>query len=118
MSTSLTPLSAPVALAEVPPAWLHLRRELVLREGNALRAGPNNTIEAKTLRPDAARAVGVNEWRLIRAPGEGIGYASAEDRDAVLEMLLGERGLPEVEETVNTRAAAESRWPPNDKGQR
>lgn len=62
--------------------WIAERREIVEREGYALRAGPARlTIEVKSLI--------TNEWCVLRLPGDLEDFAEALTRDAVLLELQG-----------------------------
>ncbi len=74
---------APIALDQVTPQWIEERREIVVRDGFALRAGaPRRTIEIKSLR--------TNEWCVLTLPGGAFEFVELADRDAVLARLQGE----------------------------
>lgn len=88
-----TPLKgAPVTAAECNADWIKVRREIIHREGYAMRAGANNTIELKSLTPFEQLAawdpLRINQWVPIALPNEAIVFASAADRDAVLQQLI------------------------------
>ncbi len=77
-------LLPPVTLAEVSAEWLAERREIVVRCGHALRAGPLlATIEVEALPRAKERAV----WCTLGLPGGGKLFDSTETRDAVLLRL-------------------------------
>lgn len=69
-----------IAAAQLPEGWIAERRELIVRDGYATRAGENAcTIEIKSLT--------TNEWLLLMLPGGALSFTTAEDRDAVLRQL-------------------------------
>lgn len=79
----------PITIELITPEWIELRREIIAREGHAVRAGEVGvgqagpyTIELKSLR--------TNEWGRIMLPGGATAFTSAADRDAVLRQLQGE----------------------------
>lgn len=71
----------PVTAAECSAEWVALRRAILVRDGQACRAGLGLTIEIKSLR--------TNEWHPLALPGEGVRFVSPADRDAVLAQLEG-----------------------------
>ena len=83
---------APIALDQVPAEWIELRREIIQRDGYALRAGDGNSIEVKSLTPREQMAerdpLRTNAWCPLALPGGAVNFRTAEDRDAVLSQLL------------------------------
>lgn len=74
----------PVTLEQIPPEWIAERREIVVRDGFALRAalGPVGfTIEVKSLV--------TNQWMRLALPGNATEFAVEAERDAVLRALEG-----------------------------
>lgn len=66
--------------------WAARVRSAIVRDGQAVRRGAANEIQAKCLRSD--------EWMPILLPGGGTSFATAEDRDKVIAMLWGEMEIP------------------------
>lgn len=81
------PRAKPITADEIPPAWLHQVREVVVREKHKLRAGFPACI-------DVLSSMGT--WMPLQLPSNGIEFVGRRDRDAVLDMLLGNRKLPDV----------------------
>lgn len=80
----------PITLAQVPPDWIALRREILAREGRVVRAGEGNTIEAKSTRTLGViedRPVESNEWFYITLPTGAFAFQHTLERDAVLHAL-------------------------------
>lgn len=80
-------MTAPAVISreQFTPEWIALVREIVVREGRALRAavGPiGPTIEVKSLV--------TNEWHPLLLEGSVRAFATPDDRDAVLRALQGE----------------------------
>lgn len=75
--------SAAITLAEISAEWLAARREVIVRDGYALRAGAAGSIEIKSLT--------TNEWLRLALPGDTGAvvstFATVADRDAVLRQL-------------------------------
>lgn len=84
---------APVTLAQLPEDWIAERREVVVREGYALRAGAGATIEIKSLTLTVQLAVDDplkrNQWLRLALPDNAPAFATDADRDAVLTALQG-----------------------------
>jgi len=77
----LIPPIAPIALADLPDDWIEERREIVAREGNAVRAhAASLNIEVKSLRE--------NRWLRLPLPSKAPSFAVAADRDFVLAEML------------------------------
>lgn len=77
---------APVTPEQITPEWIAERREIVGRDGFALRAGDRRaTIEVKSLV--------TNEWCVLTLPGGAQEFASPYTRDAVLLELQGVRAM-------------------------
>jgi hypothetical protein len=70
----------PVTAADCDAEWIALRREIVTREGRAVRAGAGNSIDVATLRPGDA-------WATLTLPNEATQFTTAAERDAVLLQL-------------------------------
>lgn len=91
----LPPLFAPPSpWPEEFLGWLKDRREVIARDGYALRAGQGargHTIEVKSLTPHdhlaADDPLRVNEWCVMSLPEGGREFAHATDRDAVHSAL-------------------------------
>ncbi|MBA4136731.1 MAG: hypothetical protein C0518_05385 [Opitutus sp.] len=89
MSKPLTKKVSPARLADFTPAWLQLRRQIVLRDGHAVRAADrSNQIEVQ--------AINTGSWHPLTLPGDVTLFATVDDRDAVLRVLTGEAPLPET----------------------
>jgi hypothetical protein len=58
-----------ITFADLPPEWIEERREIVARDGYALRAGATFTIEVKSLT--------TNRWLLLPLPGKACGFTDA-----------------------------------------
>ena len=67
---------------QLPEGWIAERREVIAREGYALRAGAGACIEIKSLI--------TNEWLRLALLDKATAFASEADRDAVLAQLQGE----------------------------
>lgn len=79
-----------ITLNLVSPEWIAERREVIGREGFALRAAPIAArIEIKTQRPEPAAPP--NTWIALTLPGGALEFLRLADRDAVLRQLTGER---------------------------
>lgn len=75
-------LVQPVTRAEISDEWIATRREIIVRDGYALRAGVAPTIEIRSLV--------TNEWCVLVLNEAGARvFASAQDRDEVLLQLMG-----------------------------
>ncbi len=74
---------APIALDQISPEWIADRREIIVRDGYATRAGEGASIEIKSLR--------TNEWLYLVLPGGARDFVCEATRDAVLRQLLGEK---------------------------
>jgi hypothetical protein len=71
----------PVAAADLAPEWIADRRAIAHRDGHALRAGLDLTIEVQS--------INTGEWHPLCLPTEGTRFVSSVDRDAVLAALQG-----------------------------
>jgi hypothetical protein len=89
MSQALTPSIKPSLAEEIPAAWIAQVREVILRDGCAIRAGfPDLTIEVQLInRPET--------WQPLNLSTNTCHFATEQDRDAVLKMLTGESPIPE-----------------------
>jgi hypothetical protein len=72
---------APVSLASFPENWISDRREVILRDGYAVRAGNGASIEIKSLT--------TNEWMRLALPGGATAFTSIAERNRVLGELNG-----------------------------
>jgi hypothetical protein len=72
-------------LTDIPADWPALVREIVRRDGQAVRAGAGNSIEVKSLT--------TNQWLCLQLPGGAKSFATPEVRDAILAQILGENGV-------------------------
>jgi hypothetical protein len=87
MSQHLTAKPTPARLADFTPAWLQLRRSIVVRDGHAIRPAERSAqIEVQ--------AINTGTWHPLTLPGDVTLFATVDDRDAVLRMLTGEKPLP------------------------
>ena len=73
---------APIARDQLPEGWIEERREVIQREGYALRAGEGATIEIKSLT--------TNEWLRLALLDKATAFTTEAERDVVLELLTGE----------------------------
>lgn len=71
----------PIAASDLPPDWIPLRREIIVRDGVAVRAGAGASIEVKSLT--------TNEWCRLTLHGGAQAFVTFADRDAVLAQLQG-----------------------------
>ena len=74
----------------MPSEWIEQRREILAREGRAVRAGEGNTIEVKsnrTLGVIEDRPVESNEWFYLTLPTGALAFQHTLERDAVLHAL-------------------------------
>jgi len=77
----------PVSATDFPEDWVAIRREVIVRDGFALRAGLHGvdlagepfTIEIKSLTD--------NRWQWLALPGNGVRFATRELRDDILKQL-------------------------------
>ena len=70
----------PVTAVDLPDHWLGERREIIFRDGHALRAGAGLWIEVQSINsPDY--------WGRLNLPGNVTTFATLRDRDLVLEKL-------------------------------
>lgn len=71
-----------VSSADIPREWIDIVREIVHREGRALR-GPleRATIEVKSLRD--------NSWSPLMLFSSVMEFSTIEDRDMVLQQITG-----------------------------
>ena len=71
----------PITAASLPEGWPETVREVVRREGRAVRGlGASATIEIKSLTD--------NSWSALLLPGGGITFQTFEDRNEVLRRVL------------------------------
>ncbi len=77
------PIKPPVTFSEIPPEWPEVVREIIHREGNAVRANPlKPVIEIKSTT--------TNRWHPLALPGGGSEFASFTDRNLVMARIQGE----------------------------
>lgn len=74
---------APALAADIIPIWIAQVRAAIQRDGHAIRAGsPAITIEAQSInRPEI--------WCAINLPSNTTLFATEQDRDLVLDQLVG-----------------------------
>lgn len=78
---------------EITPKWVTLRREIIQRYGQPLRACSTlNAIEIKTFRPSVSLDL-YNQWQFLRLPRNQREFVSKEVRDEVLELLVGKSSV-------------------------
>ncbi len=78
---NLIPPIAPITLADLPDDWIEERREIIAREGNAVRACASSlNIEVKSLRE--------NRWLRLPLPCKAPSFSAAADRDFVLDEII------------------------------
>lgn len=71
-----------VEASAIPEEWPPMIREIVQREGRAIRGGAErNTIEIKSLTD--------NTWGELMLPGNGVEFTTAEERDIILAKING-----------------------------
>jgi len=78
---------APITIAEITSEWTELRREVIRREGYALRAGQFGTDLAGEPFSIELKSLTTNDWGAIVLPGGALAFTTAADRDAVLKQL-------------------------------
>ncbi len=71
----------PITAADVPDQWIADVRTIILREGRAVRGGPNGTVEIKSLSD--------NSWGKLMLPGSGFSFSDDGEREKVLRRLEG-----------------------------
>lgn len=90
MSASLK--GTPITAADCDAEWIATRREIIARSGYAVRARGVGSIEIKSLTPVEHLAshdrLRVNQWLPLMLPNEASCFATAAERDAVLQQLL------------------------------
>lgn len=76
------PKPPPVSLSQIPEGWAEMVREIIVRDGNALRASPiTPSIEVKSLI--------TNKWHPLGLPGGGTTFVSYGDRNFMFHKLQG-----------------------------
>lgn len=80
MSTTRAGISPMTAADVLATNWPARVRSAAFRDGNALQAGPGNTIEAQS--------INTGEFGAIMLPNGGASFTTPEDRDQVLEKIL------------------------------
>ncbi len=80
---------APIALAALPPEWLAERREIIARDGVAVRAGLGPWIEVQSINTGA--------WLKLALPGGAVEFMTFAERDAALAELHAPRPRPDVD---------------------
>jgi len=70
-----------LALAALPATWPATVREIVQREGAAMRAGAGASIEVQS--------INTGEFMPLLLPGGAMEFATAAERDAVLAQIVG-----------------------------
>jgi hypothetical protein len=73
----------PITAAEVPPEWIADVRAIALRDGHAVRAGAEATIEVQS--------INTGLFGRLMLPGSGHHFTSEAERDGVLREIIGEK---------------------------
>ena len=79
MTTFRTIALPPIAYAELPAEWVDERREVIAREGYALREGSAFSVEIKSLTN--------NRWLTLPLPGKASGFTDAQQLALALAAL-------------------------------
>ena len=82
MSQPYQPKIAPMAAGDFKAQWIADVRAIIARDGHATRPGSGPWIEVQN--PNHPEV-----WQPLNLPSNGILFASAADRDTVLEKLVG-----------------------------
>lgn len=77
---------APMRAEEIKPAWLRQVRDILVRDGQAARAGRTLVIEIQ--------AINTGTWHPLDLPANTVYFETAADRDQVLAMLVGAAPIP------------------------
>ncbi|MBI5689286.1 MAG: hypothetical protein HZC55_04255 [Verrucomicrobia bacterium] len=67
---------APVTAADCDEWWIALRREILVREGQAIRQGAGLTIEVQS--------INTGRFHPLTLPNDATSFATLADRDAIL----------------------------------
>ena len=97
MSQSLEPIYQPATVGDFKPEWIAQVRAALKRDGQASRAGQmyvkiNVTASGYTYTPAPVievQSINTGEWMPLNLPANSARFATAADRDAVLELLVG-----------------------------
>ena len=81
----------PATLAQCDKEWIDVRREVIVRDGYATRAGEVGVDLAGAPYTIELKSLTTNEWGRLMLSGETTVFATAADRDAVLKQLQGEK---------------------------
>jgi hypothetical protein len=80
----------PITLADLPEDWIEERREVIAREGNAVRLSTDSlNIEVKSLR--------IDRWLRLGLPGAAPEFASHKEREFVLREIQRAEARPKKE---------------------
>lgn len=75
-----TPQKPPVAATDIKEAWTDIVREIVIREGRAVRAAAHRPIiEIKSL--------STNLWHPLGLPGGGTEFLTYDDRNLIIKKI-------------------------------
>ncbi len=77
-----------IAASDIKPEWLRMMRALIQKEGMPLRVHA-------TLPMIEGKGTNTNRWQPINIPQSFVLFDSEADRDAIFQMLVGEREIPE-----------------------
>lgn len=72
-------MNAELTINALPAGWVEDRRKVAQRDGHALRAGPNRTIEIQSIK--------TGDWHPLQLPNNAKRFALILERDAVLAAL-------------------------------
>ncbi len=83
------PIPVVIAFAQVPPEWWHIVREIIVREGRAVRGNPIlRTLEVKSLTADT--------WGMLMLPSGATEFADDESLRKATRVLWGMDPLPAI----------------------
>ena len=72
----------PITAADVPPEWIDDVRTIAQRDGHAVRAGAESTIEVQS--------INTGLFGRLMLPGSGHHFTTDAERDVVLRQIHGE----------------------------
>lgn len=103
MSQSLDPIYPAATVADIPAEWIAQVRGALKRDGQACRTAsnyrrvPNQRLpQGSNLQEEPVievQSINTGEWMPLNLPTNSPRFASAADRDAVLELLVGKERL-------------------------
>lgn len=94
MSQPLHPNIPPATAADIRPEWIAQVREALQRDGQAARAGElhapapaGELLDGRVAFTIEVQSINTGLWQPLNLPSNTIYFATASDRDAVLEQL-------------------------------